>query len=358
MPDTTTTTTHETGTHPAPLRQLNRDLTALPGAASLPLSGAPYVFAPDQGTPVVQPPGSGQGWWAGAPGVLWTGDRYYLSYRIRRPQPQRGGITQIAVSADGVRFDPIWTADKADFTTSSIERSSLALTDDGVWRLYVSYVDGDDGRWRIDLMEARSPDAFDPSARRPVLTAAGIGAEGVKDPWVSRLGDGWCMIASYAPAPAVLDVDPARLHATKDVYNTGLTKSLTGLATSDDGVDWRWDGSILQPRADGWDAYASRLNSIVGTADGWLGYYDGSASVAENYEERCGTVRSDDLRHWHRVGDGPTVGAASGPGSVRYLDSVQTSEWIRFYYEYTRHDGSHELRTHLVNYPSATVADS
>lgn len=159
----------------------------------------------------MEPLGGGPGWWAGASSALWADERFYLSYRLRRPQPERGGETRIAVSRDGARFETIWAARKEDFDTSSIERSALVRADGGRWRLYISFVDGADGRWQIDLLEADRPDAFDPAARVPILTAGDIGAEGVKDPWVCRLGGEWQMLASYAPAPAVA-VEHARLH--------------------------------------------------------------------------------------------------------------------------------------------------
>lgn len=304
-------------------------------------------FDPAEGMTVIEPPGSGAGWWAGAPSAVWTGSGWYLSYRLRRPQPERGGTTLIAKSVDGANFTTIWSASKDDFASPSIERSALVRVSDDCWRLYVSYVDGADGRWRIDLLEAATPDGFDPRARRPALTAGGIGVEGVKDPWVTRYAGSWLMIASYAPTPAG-GADRVRLHATQDVYNTGLTRSLTGLATSDDGVTWRWEGGILEPRPGRWDAYAARLTTVLRTSDGWLGLYDGSADVAENYEERCGLAVSTDLRTWRRLGDGPLVGAAGGPGTVRYAEAVREASGIRFYYEYTRSDGSHELRTSLV----------
>ena len=324
------------GTAPA---QLNRDFGALP------------LFDPARGATVVAPPGSGPGWWAGAPSACWTGEHYYLVYRLRRPQPERGGETRIAVSSDGLQFDTIWTARKDDFDSPSIERSALVALADGAWRLYISYVDGADDRWRIDLLEAASPDAFAPAARVPVLTAADIGAEGVKDPWICRLGGEWQMIVSYAPTPTQPALDHARLHGTKDVYNTGLTRSLTGLATSVDGLHWDWQGSIFEPQADGWDAYAARLNSVVWRPPVWIGFYDGSASVEENYEERCGAAYSFDLRRWRRVSPaGPLIGAARpGPGSVRYVEAVQGTGWVRYYYEWTRPDGAHELRTSLVD---------
>jgi hypothetical protein len=78
----------------------------------------------------------------------------------------------------------------------------------------------------------------------------------------------------------------------------------------------------------------------------FVALYDGSRNVSENYEERCGVAVSSDLRTWRRVSvEGPAVGPDGGPGSVRYAETVQGEEWIRFYYEFTRPDGSHELRT-------------
>jgi hypothetical protein len=318
---------------PATPVQVNRDFGALP------------LFDPERGTTVVEPLGRGPGWWAGAPGACWTGERFYLSYRLRRPQPDRGGEARIAVSADGVAFETIWAARKEDFGSPSIERSALVRADDGAWRLYVSYVDGADGRWRIDLLEASSPDAFDPASRAPVLTAGAVGAEGVKDPWVCRLGGEWQMIVSYAPSPPPGAVDPAQLHATRDVYNTGLTRSLTGLATSADGRRWRWEGGILGPPNDGWDAYATRLNSAVWRPPVWVGYYDGSASVEENYEERCGIATGDDLTRWTtRSEAGPALESAHATRALRYASGLGFRGRTHFFFEAARADGAHELR--------------
>lgn len=308
--------------------------------------GAPPLFDPAQGTTVVEPLGTGAGWWAGAPGALHTDGRFYLVYRLRKPQPERGGEMRVAVSDDGEHFETIWRAGKGQFFSPSIERSSLTRADDGRWRLYVSFVDGETDTWRIDLMEADRPDAFDPARRIPILTADEIGTEGVKDPWVCRVGGLWHMLASFAATPPDLAGDHQALHGTKDVYNTGHTKSCTGLATSADGIRWRWERTILEPRDGAWDAYAARINSAVWRPPVWVGYYDGSRSVAENYEERCGLAASGDLRVWHRLSeDGPMIGPNGGPGSVRYVEAVQGPGWVRFYYEYTRTDGAHELRT-------------
>lgn len=308
-------------------------------------------FAPEAGTTVFAPQGTGTGWWVGAPSVFWDGSDYWLAFRTRRPQPERGGLFQVARSHDGERFEVVGSIRKEDLDTSSIERGALLQVGDGTWRLYLSFVDPEDGRWRIDLLEAKDPSGFDATRRSPILTAADIGAEGVKDPWVCRVGSSWYMIASFAPTPDE-EIDPSVMHGTRDIYNTGTSKSLTGLATSEDGLHWTWHGTILEPSDDGWDAYATRLNTVYRADRRFVGLYDGSRSVEENYEERCGLAVSNDLKTWTRLSvDGPAVGPDGGPGSVRYAEAVQGPGWLRFYYEFTRQDGSHELRTVLVNQP-------
>ena len=309
-------------------------------------------FDPEAGTPVIRPQGEGKGWWVGAPSVYWDGSAYYLAFRTRRPQPERGGLFQIARSEDGERFEIVASIRKEDLGTSSIERGALLQADDGWWRLYLSYVDPADGRWRIDLMDAATPDAFDPATRVPILTAAGIAAEGVKDPWICRVGDTWHMIVSYAPTPAG-EVSPDQMHGAHDIYNSGTSKSLSGLATSEDGQAWTWHGPILEPSDGGWDCYAARINTVYRRDGVFVGLYDGSKDVSENYEERCGLAVSGDLRTWTRLSEaGPAAGPNGGPGSVRYAEAVQGQDWTRFYYEYTREDGSHELRTVLVPEPA------
>src|SRR5262249_22375919 len=160
--------------------------------------------------------------------------KFYLYYRLRKPRELGRGVEcRIAESADGIRFRDIWRLAKGDLDSPSVEKSALVRTLEGRWRLYVGFVDPADGRWRIDLLEAETPAGFDPAARVPILTAAGIGAEGVKDPCVLLLGRMYLMLASYAPAVrAVTAAEQARMHATGDVYNTGITKSSTGLALS------------------------------------------------------------------------------------------------------------------------------
>ncbi|HEX6972092.1 MAG TPA: hypothetical protein VF234_07720 [Limnochordia bacterium] len=302
------------------------------------------AFDPREGSVIREPDGAGPGFWVGAPTVLYNGERFYLTYRIRRPRPERGVEGRIAVSDDGIHFDDVYRLHKSALGSDSIERCALFRTEDGTFRYYVSYVDPADGRWRIDLLSAQSPDAFDPAARQPALTAADIGAEGVKDPNVYYIGGRYWMFTSYAPTPARA-ADPAALHGTRDVYNTGLTRSHSGLATSADGVKWVWEGDILSPSADGWDAYAARLGTVVWTPPLFTALYDGSRSVAENYEERCGMAFSFDLRRWERASVGsPWLNSPFGSGSLRYVDVLSHADAWLVYYEMARPDGAHELR--------------
>jgi predicted GH43/DUF377 family glycosyl hydrolase len=316
-------------------------------AAGMKHWGQPLIFDPSEGETIVLPAAEGDGHWAGAPSVVYDAlaSQFYLYYRVRQPRPVRGGHCYIAASTDGRHFENIWSATKEQFDSASVERFALTKGLDGRWLLYPSYVDPADGRWRIDVIEAHAPDAFDVSQRHKVFSAGDVGVEGVKDPWVMTVNGLYVMLISYAVA---LPLDPAqqsRAHASADIYNTGLTLSSSALAISGDGRAWEWLGDVLAPRRGQWDAYAARLGCLVPTAHGWFGFYDGGASVNENYEERTGLVQSWDLRHFHRLSQsGPALVSPEGSGSLRYIDAVVMGDEVWCYYEYARADGSHELR--------------
>jgi hypothetical protein len=78
-------------------------------------------------------------------------------------------------------------------------------------------------------------------------------------------------------------------------------------------------------------------------------FYDGSASVGENYEERTGLAITFDLMNYQHVTDSaPLLVSPHASGSLRYMDVVRLGEDIYYYYEYARPDGSHELRVNKV----------
>ncbi|MEV0387101.1 hypothetical protein [Nonomuraea sp. NPDC050643] len=310
------------------------------GSAPLP------AFDPLAGTVVLAPEKDEEGYWVGSPGVLHDGERFWLTYRRRRPrgsEAERGWWGAVAVSEDGVGFTDVWSVHKDDLGTSSMERFCLTPADEGGFRLYLSYVDPADNRWRIDALAAGHPSEFDLASARPVLTAASTGTEGVKDPYVLRSGPVTYLFASYAEA--LPGLGPGA-HATADIYNVGATTHPTGLATSlDGGATFTWQGRVLAVGR-GWDRYQARLNSVVPVPGaGYVGFYDGSASHEENYEERCGVAVSADLFTWRRLSAArPWVTSPHRGGSVRYLDALLLAGRWWLYYELTRADGAHELR--------------
>lgn len=284
---------------------------------------------------------------------------FYLSYRLRRPLGSgRGGVTRVARSTDGCSFTTIWEAGKDAFETTSIERSCLVKAGEGHWRLYVSYVDPADGRWCIDLLEASSPDRFDPGTRRKVLRADDIDAEGVKDPYVVRVGPAWLMFAPYGPRASVRSgSNEDELHRTREgnVFATGRILHPTGLAVSADGVSFRWLGDAIAPGgASAWDRSVARVSTVVHTPPVFTLFYDGRTGEGDFYEDRTGYAVSLDLRRFTKVTvDGPAVVSPHASGSFRYLDAVHIPAEGRlfYYFEMARPDGAHELRAEEVRLP-------
>ena len=284
---------------------------------------------------LVAAPADGPGSWAGAPGAYRDGADLYVAYRLRRPHPLRGYELRIAAVVNGA-IDDLWTLAKGDLRAESIERAALVRID-RTWRLYLSFVSEEDRQWRIGLIEARSIDAFDPRSVRTVLHPSDTGTLAVKDPWLVRERSRWRMFVSCGRRVEAPDV-----HARGDALSTGMTKSESGLAESDDGLTWSWRGIVFGASEDGWDRFTARLTSATRDRDGWLACYDGSASLDENYEERCGLARSGDLLTWQRVStDGPAIGTTRGPGGVRYVALTEQGD---IFFEHTRADGAHELR--------------
>src|SRR5579859_5205073 len=210
--------------------------------------GSAPLFDPTAGTVVRAPQQRGSGWWAGAPRANFDPqtDTFYLVYRQRQPRELGRGVEcRIASSENGIAFKDIWALPKSSLDALSLERCSLSRGLDGLWRLYLGYVSADDRRWRIGLLEAEEPDAFDLEHLSPLLTADDIGADGVKDPNVFTIGRMTYLLASYATREADLPPDQiASRHASGDIFNTGLTRSRTGVAISGDGRRFQWLGDV------------------------------------------------------------------------------------------------------------------
>ena len=119
---------------------------------------------------------------------------------------------------DGVRFTTVATVGKDAFGAESLERPALVVTADGRWRLYVSVATPGTKHWRVDLLEADTPEGLAAAAPRTVMP--GSDRLAVKDPVVVRHDGRWHAWASCHP----LD-DPE-----------ATDRMTTEYATSDDGV--------------------------------------------------------------------------------------------------------------------------
>src|SRR5580658_4579085 len=246
---------------------------------------------PDRSVLAIAPPGTGPGTWAGAPSAARGDEEIYLAYRLRRPQGRgRGYAVVVARSADGVHFETVLTISREELGAESLERPAIVRAPDGSWRLYLSCATPGTKHWRVEVLEAQHPGAFD--ARRSRMVLPGDASTAVKDPVIVRDGDLWHLWASVHPL-----TDPDQ-----------TDRMATDYACSTDGLSWT-----------------------------------GRATAAENFEERTGVA----------VGERPESLTARGPiaqspyrdGGLRYLSILDLGDsHERYYYEMTRADGAHELR--------------
>ncbi|MCY0879248.1 MAG: hypothetical protein OWU84_09940 [Firmicutes bacterium] len=301
-------------------------------------------------TVIRRPAEPGAGHWVGAPSLFQEGDTLYLTYRFRRPRGQgRGYEARIARSQDGITFEDIWAITQDQLDSPSMERFALTRVED-TYLLYVSYVDGRTNRWRIDVLEAARPDGFNPNQRLTVLTSDALHLEAVKDPVIVPAFGGLMMYASVAERlPHAKALSDAELHASQDVYTSGLIRSGTGLAFSSDGRRFAWLGMALQPQEQGWDQYTARVTTALPVPPGFLLFYDGGESVQQNFEEVTGLAVTTDLLHVQRLTpERPLLESPYGPGAFRYVDYAELHGHWYFYYEIAEADGSHSLSVSMV----------
>ncbi len=276
-------------------------------------------------------PATGPGAWAGSPSAVLVDGEIFLAYRMRTAQ-ERGYAVVVASSADGVRFLPLVTISKDALAAESLERPALAVAADGSWRLYLSCATPGTKHWRVELIEAGAPDAFDPKTSRVLLP--GDSGSAVKDPFILQHDGSWHLWASVHPL-----ADPDQTDRMRTEY-----------ATSRDGLEWTWQGTALAPRPGEWDARGVRVASVRADEAGFTAYYDGRATAAENCEERTGVAIGALPGALAAVGDAPVAQGAAGAAGrgLRYLTTVALGDGHeRIYYELTTADGSHDLVTEL-----------
>jgi hypothetical protein len=281
---------------------------------------------------VLRPEDPRPGSWAGGPSAQLVGGTWWLAYRLRRPVGEgRGFGNVVARSDDGVHFTPVVRFGKDRFGAESLERPALVHTPQGRWRLYVSCATPGTKHWRVDLLEADSVEELAGATARTVLP--GSDRTAVKDPVIRTDGERWHLWASVHPLE-----DPA-----------ATDRMTTEHATSDDGVDWTWQGTALAGTPGSWDARGVRFATVVLDGGRTWALYDGRATAAENWEERTGLARADGDGRFTAVAGGPLLQSPHPPGGLRYADVVTVpGGGARWFYEATRSDGAHELRTVLL----------
>jgi hypothetical protein len=282
---------------------------------------------------VLAPDDPGPGAWVGGPSAQLVDGTWWLAYRLRRPVGEgRGFANVVAHSTDGVRFTPVVELGKDVFGAESLERPALVHTPEGRWRLYVSCATPGTKHWRVDLLEAESVPALATAIPRTVLP--GDGSTAVKDPVIRHDGLQWHLWASVHP----LD-DP-----------DATDRMTTEHATSHDGVVWTWRGTALTGTEGTWDARGVRFATVVLDGSRTWALYDGRATAAENWEERTGLAVAHE-GGFTAVGREPILQSPHPPFGLRYAEVVEMPGGAaRWFYEATRADGAHELRT--VLYPA------
>ena len=192
------------------------------------------------------------------------------------------------------------------------------------------------------MLRGADPATLDTQGRRTVLSPGEHGLGWIKDPVVVRVANRYRL---YCAAP------PRQGPSVEGRVVVAGPLDATVLAESDDGIYFPSIEYVFEaPGDDTWHGRRARLNSLLPWDDGWVATYDGGRTFYNNYEEWAGLTISKDGRGFTRIAtDEPWV--RSPFGSVRYLYGLEVNGQIYFYYEYTREDGSHDLR---VSHVSAT----
>ena len=296
------------------------------------------------GTVVIEPPGDGYGFWAGGPSAVYHDGAYWLAYRLRKPVTEgRGFANVVARSEDGIHFQTVATVTSAQFECASLERPALVPLPGGGWRLYVSCSTVNSKHWWVEAIEAS--DAAGLAEGRRTVVLPGDGATAWKDVVVSHTPEhGWQMWACRHPL---------------DGGDDQADRMDTWYATSEDGLAWSFtDRPALaaEPDSIGWDRRGRRVAAVAPVDGVWVMLYDGRADASENWEERTGLALGADPSAFEVVTTPPIGGHLRAATGLRYSSFLADPDGgLRVYFETSRADGAHDLRTEYVPRPRSDI---
>ena len=271
------------------------------------------------GAVVVPAPAAGPQNWAGAPSAAYDDDgSIVLAYRMRWADgPTDANV--IARSTDGERFETRRHARQGALGRGDGRANHAHPPRRRRWRLYVCCATPNTKHWWIGLVEAQTLEGLADADIRPIFP--GDENVGVKDPVIQRRDGRWHAWICCHP----LDVEDEEDRMT------------TGYATSTDGLEWDWHGTVLEGRPGMWDSRGARLTAVL--PDGRAAY-DGRATKEQNWFEQIGIAEPDGIGF-----------TATGDAlfDARYLEVLPLpGGGYRLYYEARLPDESHELRTEVV----------
>ncbi|MCW2867538.1 MAG: hypothetical protein JWR20_1726 [Marmoricola sp.] len=280
---------------------------------------------------VVPAPGPGPGNWSGAASAVLVDGTFYLTYRVRRPLIEgRGVTTVVARSDDGLVFETVCEVHRDDFGAESFERPVVLQRPDGGWRLYLSCATPASKHWWVEALDAGTPEEL-PTGRRTVVLP-GDDTVAVKDPVVTVREGRWEMWLCEHPL-----TDPGQEDRMSTAY-----------LTSDDGLAWTRQGTVLSPTPGTWDARGARVTTVV-SHDPLVVLYDGRATAEDNWHEVTSVARGGADGVLRPDEGAPVLRSPDSDGALRYAAAVPLPDGgTRFYLELARPDGAHDLVTTLV----------